>query len=87
MKWIVAALIIWGVWHFMRRPKAKKQLSPAADARAVLGVGAGADAAEIRSAHRRLMAEIHPDRGGSDDRARQANAARDLLLARLERQA
>ena len=54
-----------------------------AKARALLGVTADADVAEIRAAHRRLIASVHPDRGGTEALAAQLNAARDLLLARL----
>ena len=36
----------------------------------------------IRAAPRRLIAGVHPDRGGSADLARRINAARDLLLGR-----
>lgn len=52
-----------------------------ARARALLGVSAQADAEEIRAAHRRLIASVHPDRGGTEALAAQINAARDLLLA------
>jgi hypothetical protein len=30
------------------------------------------------------MSELHPDRGGSEQRARRVNAARDTLLAALK---
>lgn len=33
---------------------------------AMLGLGAGADAADVRSAFRRLALEVHPDAGGDD---------------------
>lgn len=56
-----------------------------AEARQLLGVAADADAAAIRAAHRRLMARVHPDAGGSAGLANQVNAARDLLLAEHER--
>lgn len=87
MKWIVAALVIWAVWWLFSKRKTVRKPSLIADARAVLGVAAGADATQIKAAHRRLMAEQHPDRGGSADRARQVNAARDTLLAGLRRDA
>ena len=54
-----------------------------AQARAVLGVSRGASADEIADAHRRLIARVHPDRGGSNDQVHEANAARDLLLRTL----
>ena len=57
--------------------------SDEAQARAVLGVSREASATEIADAHRRLIAQVHPDRGGSNERVHEANAARDLLLARL----
>jgi hypothetical protein len=52
------------------------------EARAVLGVGERAGPEEIRAAHARLMAKIHPDQGGTDGLAAQVNAARDVLLGR-----
>ncbi|PZW45058.1 hypothetical protein C8P66_11274 [Humitalea rosea] len=51
-----------------------------ADALAVLGLEESAGPAEIKAAHRRLMATAHPDRGGSDWLAARINRARDLLL-------
>jgi hypothetical protein len=54
--------------------------------RRLLGVAKDADAATIRAAHRRLVADVHPDRGGSAEATRRANAARDLLLERLRRE-
>lgn len=51
-----------------------------AEARAILGVGADASAAEIQSAYARLMRSVHPDKGGTDGLAAQLNAARDRLL-------
>ena len=55
------------------------RLSPA-EARALLGVGPSATAAEIRAAHARLIRRNHPDAGGTDGLAAQLNAARDRLL-------
>jgi len=51
-----------------------------AEARALLGVGGGASAAEIRRAYRTKMARAHPDRGGSHAAAARLTAARDRLL-------
>ncbi|VWX53604.1 J domain-containing protein [Novosphingobium sp. 9U] len=49
----------------------------------LLGVAPGAGRQDIIEAHRRLIAQVHPDRGGSNELVHEANAARDLLLAAL----
>ena len=74
-----AAVLLGGWWLLRARPKPTLRLDEA-EARAVLGVSADADAAAISAAHRRLVGAVHPDRGGSADPTRRINAARDLLL-------
>ncbi len=49
-------------------------------ARKLLGVRHEASHTEVLEAHRRLIAMVHPDRGGTNDQVHEANAARDLLL-------
>ena len=83
LKWLVVVVLIWAAWKLFAKPR-RVTLPPVADeieARAILGVAVGADADAIRAAHRRLVGQVHPDRGGSAELARRVNAARDLLLA------
>ncbi|MBC6441464.1 MAG: DnaJ domain-containing protein [Rhodospirillales bacterium] len=51
------------------------------EAAEVLGVAENASVEEVKEAHRVLMEQNHPDKGGSPWFARQINEARDTLLA------
>jgi DnaJ domain len=50
------------------------------EAYAVLGLKNGASPSDIKQAHKRLMKDFHPDKGGSDYLASKINAAKDVLL-------
>lgn len=52
-------------------------------ARVLLGVGETASREDIIDAHRRLVTQIHPDKGGNSELIHEANSARDLLLTEL----
>ena len=83
-KAILAALILGAIYYlfFKPRPKPRAPRMPQEEARAILGVSASADEETIRSAHRRLVSAVHPDKGGSEELTRRINAARDTLLRR-----
>jgi hypothetical protein len=50
------------------------------EALAVLGLRGSPSPEEIKTAHRSLMKQFHPDRGGNDYLASKINAAKDVLL-------
>ena len=78
---LVLAALVYG---WLRRSLAAPAMRTS-EARTLLGVGEGASVDEIRAAHRRLIAKVHPDAGGSAGLAAQLNAARDALLAEYKR--
>jgi DnaJ homolog subfamily C member 19 len=80
---LLALVVLAAAW-WRGRALRKRARMPVEEARALLGVAETAGADEIRAAHRRLMARVHPDAGGSAELARRTNMARDLLLARIE---
>lgn len=67
----------WELWRDDERKRVERK------ARALLGVTDQAGREAIIDAHRQLLIRVHPDRGGSNEAVHEANAARDLLLARL----
>ena len=68
-------------WEYLSAPDTRSQAL--FKARKLLGVPATANAREIREAHRRMTAMIHPDKGGTNAAMQDLNAARDLLLEDL----
>jgi hypothetical protein len=89
--WIgVAAIGIAALWYrglslrlFSSGAKRDKN-SDIDDARFLLGVSRFDNAERIRERHRTLIAQNHPDTGGSAERAAELNKARDLLLDDLD---
>lgn len=74
-----------GLYLLWRRSSRASAAMLPSEARALLGVGENASLADIREAHRRLIAKVHPDAGGSAELATRVNAARDTLVSELNR--
>lgn len=83
---IVLIVYRWITGRWPWQPKFSTRQQAIERARRLLGVEVGAGREDIISAHKRLVALVHPDRGGSNDQVHEANAARDLLLDELPQQ-
>ena len=81
---VVAVLgwkLVTGRWPWEAKVSTRQQAM--FRARKLLGVRANGNRQEIIEAHRRWVAMVHPDRGGTNEQVHEANAARDLLLDEL----
>ncbi len=82
---IVCVLFRWALgkwpWDLAKGPTTRSQA--VFKARKLLGVRANATHDEISAAHKRLIAMVHPDKGGTSEQVHEANAARDLLFDEL----
>jgi len=78
---LAALVVFWWRGNQQRR----RITMPLSEARELLGLRADAGPDEIRDAHRRIIARVHPDAGGTLELARRTNLARDVLLKELSR--
>lgn len=80
----IGALLLWRLWagRWPWQPKPDPVLRAA---ERVLGVSHTAGRDAILQAHRRVIARVHPDRGGSAQDVHRADDARDVLLKALDR--
>ncbi len=76
----VACRWITGKWPWQYLSAKPTRQQAVFKARKLLAVKADASHEEIMAAHKRLLAMVHPDKGGTNDQVHEANAARDLLL-------
>ena len=83
---LLAAVVAAGaaMWWYAAREKVGDGRAVAA-AQVLLGVASDADADTVHAAWRRRLTTAHPDAGGTSDAVQRLTAARDLLLARLDR--
>ena len=82
---LLLLIVVGMIYSLFRRGIVSGSSMRPAEARELLNIHVGATADEIRAAHRRMMARVHPDAGGSAGLATRVNAARDTLLAELKR--
>lgn len=78
---VFAWKLVTGRWPW--EPKTTTRAQAVFRARKLLGVSAAATREDVLAAHKRLVAMVHPDRGGTNGQVHEANAARDLLLDEL----
>ncbi|WP_241233641.1 J domain-containing protein [Altericroceibacterium xinjiangense] len=79
---VIAWRMLSGRWVW-EKPGQRKRVEAERRARSLLEVRRGASREEIVDAHRRLVARVHPDKGGTGSQFHEANEARDLLLRQL----
>lgn len=82
---LMGGALLWAAWRRGKTERVATTTMPVDDARRLLGVGEQASEAEIAAAHRRLIARVHPDVGGSAELALRVNVARDILIAETSR--
>ena len=89
MGWLIkiglAVLLGLVIYSWLKKRLFRANMMPVSEARALLGVPETASLSDIRDAHRRLIAKVHPDTGGSAELATRVNAARDALVSDLNR--
>ena len=71
-----------GAAHANQQRQATDEPMTVKRAAEILGIDENATPAEIRTAHRKLMGKMHPDKDGTDYLAALINEARDYLIAR-----
>ncbi len=88
----VMAIEMWRARNIQQDDVATKASVPAKavmtidEAAAMLGVDDKALPEDIRTAHRKLISQIHPDKGGTDYLAAKINEARDVMLKAADRE-
>ena len=89
MGWLIkiGLAVLLGVFLYNALKKRVSRISAMSvgEARSLLGVGEQASLGDVREAHRRLIARVHPDTGGSAELASRVNQARDALVSHLTR--
>jgi DnaJ homolog subfamily C member 19 len=80
MKFILFAFLLFVIYTLASKALSAPRPMAKGDAAKLLGVAPDADTDTVIEAHRRLIAKVHPDTGGSAELAAQINLARDRML-------
>ena len=80
MKFVFWAFLLFVIYTLASRSFARPKAMAKSDAAKLLGVAPDAGTDAVIDAHRRLIAKVHPDAGGSAELAAQINQARDTML-------
>ena len=83
IKLLLFAGLLFALYVLAKRALASGGSMSPAEAARLLEVAADADPAIIVEAHKRLIAKVHPDAGGTSQLAAQVNQARDILLRNI----
>ena len=86
MKFLLFAAAIAAIWWILKSGRVTASGMSAREASSILGIADDADIETIVEAHRKLIAKVHPDTGGTPELAARVNQARDVLLARISQQ-
>ncbi|MGE0407763.1 MAG: molecular chaperone DnaJ [Amphiplicatus sp.] len=84
----VTGVELWRERTMRLEEAASKNVAPAGpkmqpeEAASILGVAADAPPETVRAAHKKLISQLHPDKGGTDYLAAKINDARDVLLGK-----
>ncbi|MFM9852534.1 MAG: J domain-containing protein [Sphingomonadaceae bacterium] len=85
MRFVLIAILFGALYFAWRRIGTSSRTMSAAEAARLLEVPQTATAETIIAAHKRLIAKVHPDTGGSAELASRVNQARDILLRALSK--
>ena len=83
MKFLLFVGLLYAVYVLGKRALAPGRSMTIAEAAKLLNVDLNADPSGIIEAHKRLIAKVHPDAGGTSPLAAQVNQARDTLLRNI----
>ena len=83
IKLLILAGLIAVFFVYAKRFLSPVQVMSRSDAAKLLDLSIDANPEAIIAAHRRLIAKVHPDAGGSAELAARVNQARDILLKSL----